>query len=125
MGLADTGRAVNEKRIPFVGGVICNLPAGGSCRSRSGRRRRSLRRGGGGPTVLPADRMGLTAKGRLEEGCDADITIFNPDTISDQEDFLALKRPEGIDYVIIGGDIALKDGEIVNGRKGRFIPFHA
>ena len=76
-------------------------------------------------TVLPADRMGLTAKGRLEEGCDADITIFNPDTISDQEDFLALKRPEGIDYVIIGGDIALKDGEIVNGRKGRFIPFQA
>lgn len=74
-------------------------------------------------TVLPADRMGLTSKGRLEEGCDADITIFNPETICDQEDFLELKKPVGIDYVIMGGEIVLKDGDIVNGRRGRFIPF--
>ena len=74
-------------------------------------------------TVLPADRMGLTNKGRLEEGCDADITIFNPETVCDQEDFLQLKKPAGIDYVIMGGEIVLKDGDIVNGRRGRFIPF--
>ena len=74
-------------------------------------------------TVLPADRMGLTNKGRLEEGCDADITIFNPETVCDQEDFLQLKKPIGIDYVIMDGEIVLKDGDIVNGRRGRFIPF--
>jgi formylmethanofuran dehydrogenase subunit A len=74
-------------------------------------------------TVLPADRMGLTNKGRLEEGCDADITIFNPETVCDQEDFLQLKKPVGIDYVIMDGEIVLKDGDIVNGRRGRFIPF--
>jgi N-acyl-D-amino-acid deacylase len=74
-------------------------------------------------TVLPADRMGLTNKGRLEEGCDADITIFNPETVCDQEDFLQLKKPVGIDYVIMDGEIVLKDGDIVTGRRGRFIPF--
>ncbi len=74
-------------------------------------------------TVLPADRMGLLNKGRLEEGCDADITIFNPETVCDQEDFLELKKPVGIDYVIMNGEVVLKDGDIVNGRIGRFIPF--
>ena len=36
---------------------------------------------------------------------------------------MKLCKPEGIDYVLIGGEIALKDGEHVNDRLGRFISY--
>ncbi|MBR1990488.1 MAG: amidohydrolase family protein, partial [Firmicutes bacterium] len=74
-------------------------------------------------TLAPADRLGLKTKGRLEEGCDADITIFDPETIIDKADFTHIERPEGIEYVIIGGQIAVKQGENINERLGRFIPY--
>ena len=75
-------------------------------------------------TLAPADRLGLKTKGRLEEGCDADITIFDPETIIDKADFTHIERPEGIEYVIIGGEIAVKQGENINERLGRFIPYN-
>ena len=74
-------------------------------------------------TLEPAKRLELDQKGRIALGCDADITIFNPDTIIDKADFTKLCKPEGIDYVLIGGEIALKDGEHVNDRLGRFISY--
>ncbi len=74
-------------------------------------------------TLEPAKRLELDQKGRIQLGCDADITIFDPDTIIDKADFTQLCKPEGINYVLIGGKIALKDGERVNARLGRFISY--
>ena len=74
-------------------------------------------------TIRPADRLELSAKGRIEIGCDADITIFDPETIIDGATFSELKKPEGIEYVFIGGQEALRDGDIVNGRLGRFMSY--
>jgi len=74
-------------------------------------------------TIRPADRLELAAKGRIEIGCDADITIFDPETIIDGATFSELKKPEGIEYVFIGGQEALRDGDIVNGRLGRFMSY--
>ncbi|MCI8609421.1 MAG: amidohydrolase family protein [Firmicutes bacterium] len=74
-------------------------------------------------TLEPAKRLDLAEKGRIEIGCDADLTIFNPDTIIDRADFTSLNKPEGIDYVLIGGQVAAKDCEIINGRLGKFIPY--
>lgn len=74
-------------------------------------------------TLEPADRMNLHNKGRIQLGCDADITIFNPDTIIDKADFSHLEGPEGIAKVYIGGNLALSDGEIVNSTLGKFIPY--
>lgn len=74
-------------------------------------------------TLEPAERLELEQKGRIRVGCDADITIFDPQTIIDKADFTKLCKPEGIDYVLIGGRIALKDGERVNDRLGRFISY--
>lgn len=54
---------------------------------------------------------------------DADITIFDPETIIDKADFTQLSRPEGIDYVIINGNTAIAHGENVSEREGRFISF--
>ena len=74
-------------------------------------------------TLEPADRMNLGSKGRILEGCDADLTIFNPDTIIDKADFSHLEAPEGIERVYIGGELAIESGKIVNDRLGRFIPY--
>lgn len=73
-------------------------------------------------TLMPAERLGLTAKGKIEEGFDADIVIFDPETVMDKATFNApALPPNGIKYVIINGEIAVKDNIIVKGNLGRFI----
>lgn len=73
-------------------------------------------------TRMPAERMGLAGKGSLKPGSDADITIFDMNQIRDGATYQEpLKQPEGIEYVVIGGEVALKNGEIVNHRLGKSI----
>jgi len=73
-------------------------------------------------TSMPARRLGLTNKGRLNVGADADVVIFDPNRIRDNATFdEPALPPVGIDFVIIGGEIAAKDCEIVNDRLGRAI----
>lgn len=70
-------------------------------------------------TTMPAKKLGLSNKGNLSKGSDADITIFSYDEIKDNATFdNPIKKPDGIKYVLIKGSVALKDGEIVNGKLG-------
>lgn len=70
-------------------------------------------------TLLPAKRLESIApmmrfKGRLQIGADADITIFNPNTVTDKATFeKGLAFSEGIEYVIVNGVVALKNGKTV------------
>ena len=74
-------------------------------------------------TLTPAKRLSLDKKGRIAEGCDADITIFDPDTIKDGSTYENLYiKPTGIDYVIVNGQMAVDHNEIVNAKAGKFIP---
>lgn len=73
-------------------------------------------------TILPAKRLGLSNKGDIKVGMDADIVIFNADTIIDRATFTnPVEPPEGIEYVIINGIVALKGKEIINNSLGRSI----
>ncbi len=75
-------------------------------------------------TVIPANRVNLKTKGEVKEGWDADLVIFDENTIIDRATFEnPTLPPEGISYVIIGGQVAVKDNEIVNGKLGRYIPY--
>ncbi len=71
-------------------------------------------------TLLPAKRLEkispmMRFKGRIQIGADADITIFNPNTIIDKATFeKGLAFSEGIEYVIVNGVIILKNGKTVN-----------
>ncbi|MBK7308433.1 MAG: amidohydrolase family protein [Chitinophagaceae bacterium] len=71
-------------------------------------------------TLLPAKRLENIApmmrfKGRLQVGADADITIFNPDTIIDKATFeKGLEFSAGIEYVIVNGNFILKNGKTVS-----------
>ena len=72
-------------------------------------------------TLLPAKRLEGIApmmrfKGRIQVGADADITIFNPDTIIDKATFeKGLEFSAGIEYVMVNGSFVLRNGKTVTG----------
>ena len=73
-------------------------------------------------TAMPAQRLRLENKGRLNVGADADITIFDYQKIRDGATFAdPVLPPTGIDYVIIGGEIAAENCRIVKHDCGRAI----
>ncbi len=48
-------------------------------------------------------------------GADADITVFDPNTIIDKATFeKGLKFSAGIEYVLVNGTLLLKNGETVS-----------
>jgi N-acyl-D-amino-acid deacylase len=58
----------------------------------------------------------------LRAGYDADIVVFNYDSIIDKATFgNAQARPEGIEWVILNGRIALSEGRVVDKTCGRFL----
>jgi dihydroorotase/N-acyl-D-amino-acid deacylase len=70
-------------------------------------------------TSLPASKMGLKDRGLLKEGYRADVTVFNPETIVDKATFEDPNQfPEGIDYVIVNGQVALEKGDFKAARFG-------
>ena len=76
-------------------------------------------------TLEPAKRLDMEhRKGDIHVGADADITIFDPETIIDGPSFTDLTVPnKGIDYVLVNGKIALKDNEVIDDRAGGFISY--
>ncbi|MFY9370489.1 MAG: amidohydrolase family protein [bacterium] len=71
-------------------------------------------------TLLPARRLGLDNKGRLQEGADADLVLLDPATLRDQATFARpTLAPEGIHLVLVGGEIVVSGGELLPARPGR------
>jgi N-acyl-D-aspartate/D-glutamate deacylase len=72
-------------------------------------------------SLLPARRLETTAavmrnKGRIRQGADADIVVFDPATVIDRATFEQPNLPsEGIPYVMVGGTLVVDRNEIVEG----------
>src|SRR5579872_230992 len=67
-------------------------------------------------TVMPADRLKLTNKGRIKVGADADITVFDPARVIDTATFEnPAQYSEGIPFVLVNGTLVVKDGSVVAG----------
>ena len=67
-------------------------------------------------TVMPADRLGLKSKGRIAVGADADLTVFDPERVTDRATFeKPAQYSEGIPYVMVNGTLVVDRGELVSG----------
>ena len=73
-------------------------------------------------TFQPARRFGIDGRGLLKLGFIADITIFDPGLIKDTATYENPRQyPEGILYVITGGQVAIEAGKHTGIRNGRVI----
>jgi N-acyl-D-amino-acid deacylase len=69
---------------------------------------------------LPAERFGLTGRGRLSPGAHADIVVFDADTVEDRATFEEPTTPAaGIDLVFVNGQLIWRDGAPTGTRPGR------
>ena len=73
-------------------------------------------------TSMPADKLGFSDRGRLEEGKAADVVIFNYDKIQDKATFTEPHQyPDGIPYVIVNGELVINNGEHTGAMPGQVI----
>lgn len=54
----------------------------------------------------------MAAKGRIKIGADADITVFDPDTVGSLADYRSIRPATGFQYVFVAGTPVVYDGEI-------------
>ncbi|HSR68791.1 MAG TPA: amidohydrolase family protein [Acidobacteriota bacterium] len=72
-------------------------------------------------TLLPARRVegaapAMKRKGRVQEGADADLTLFDPQTIIDRSTYQEGDLPSaGIIHVLVAGTFVVRDAEFIEG----------
>ena len=70
-------------------------------------------------SLMPAEMLerstpGARRKGRMQEGADADIVVFDAATISAKATFKDPMAPSlGVHYLVVGGTILVDDGKVV------------
>jgi N-acyl-D-aspartate/D-glutamate deacylase len=70
-------------------------------------------------SLMPAQRLetapkAARRKGRLQEGADADIVVFDPERIEDRATYGSPGEPSvGVRYLIVAGTVVVDDGQFV------------
>jgi N-acyl-D-aspartate/D-glutamate deacylase len=73
-------------------------------------------------TSLPAGMCGLADRGTLRVGAAADIVVFDPERIADTGTYEdPCRHAVGISHVLVGGEVALRDGAATEARAGKVL----
>ena len=73
-------------------------------------------------TSVPADKFGFNGRGRISEGYFADLVVFDPDRVIDRATWEDPHQyPEGIEYVVVNGKVAVEGGETTGTLPGRIL----
>ena len=70
-------------------------------------------------SLMPAEMLERSTpaahqKGRVQEGADADIVVFDPQTISDRATYQNPMQPSvGVHYLVVGGSVLIDQGKIL------------
>jgi N-acyl-D-amino-acid deacylase len=76
-------------------------------------------------TSFPAQKFGLWKKGIVRQGMDADLVVFDPDTIAERSTFQDPHQyPTGLPYVILSGRVAVDQGRYTGTLAGRVVKKH-
>jgi N-acyl-D-aspartate/D-glutamate deacylase len=66
--------------------------------------------------VLERSTPSARLKGRLQEGADADVVIFDPQTVTDRATYQHPKEPSlGVEYLLVGGVTLVEKGKLLEG----------
>jgi N-acyl-D-aspartate/D-glutamate deacylase len=72
-------------------------------------------------SLMPAQRLEamspqMRQKGRIKSGADADLSVFDPNTVVDKATFENPRQySEGFRYVLVGGTLVVRDGKLQAG----------
>lgn len=73
-------------------------------------------------TSLTAQKFSLSGRGQITEDYFADLVIFDPDRVIDQATWSDPHQyPAGIEYVIVNGEIVIKEGEHTGNLPGKIL----
>ena len=73
-------------------------------------------------TSWPATRMRLEGRGAIREGLWADVVVFDYDRLQDRATYEQPRLPpEGIDYVLVNGQVVMDKGRHTGARPGRVL----
>ncbi len=77
-------------------------------------------------TSLNAAKLGLRDRGLLHPGLFADITIFDPGRVTDRSTYTdPFQYSEGIEYVVVNGQLVLDKGTHTRNQPGRVLRHNA
>jgi N-acyl-D-glutamate deacylase len=61
--------------------------------------------------ILAASTPAMRTKGRLQPGADADVVVFDLETLTDRAELTAMNRPaEGVRHLLVSGQPLIADG---------------
>ncbi|HEU5326037.1 MAG TPA: D-aminoacylase, partial [Candidatus Limnocylindria bacterium] len=73
-------------------------------------------------TSAPAQRIGLVDRGIVSDGAVADLVIFDPDAVRATCTYEEpCSYPEGIGWVIVNGEVVVREGVHTGARPGRVL----
>lgn len=73
-------------------------------------------------TSLPAGKLGLPDRGRIETGARADLVVFDFEEVIDKATYEDPHQfPEGIEHVLVNGEFVIRDGKGTGKLPGRVL----